>query len=72
MKASATLLAAAAIFYQGAAALPAAGWTGTAVIPAKVVERADAAPSAFPGAEGFGRNAIGGRTGTVYKVTNLK
>lgn len=26
---------------------------------------------AFPGAEGFGRNALGGRTGTVYKVTNL-
>ncbi|KAK1707362.1 pectate lyase C [Colletotrichum lupini] len=71
MKASATLLAAAAIFYQGAAALPAVDWTGTAVTPAKVVERADAAPSAFPGAEGFGRNAIGGRTGTVYKVTNL-
>lgn len=27
---------------------------------------------AFPGAEGFGRYAIGGRTGQVYKVTNLK
>ncbi|KAF2653832.1 polysaccharide lyase family 1 protein [Lophiostoma macrostomum CBS 122681] len=26
---------------------------------------------AFPGAEGFGRNAIGGRHGTVYTVTNL-
>jgi hypothetical protein len=26
---------------------------------------------AFPGAEGFGRNAIGGRNGTVYIVTNL-
>ena len=26
---------------------------------------------AFPGAEGFGANAIGGRGGTVYKVTNL-
>lgn len=26
---------------------------------------------AFPGAEGFGRNAIGGRNGKVYVVTNL-
>ncbi|KAH7363406.1 fibronectin, partial [Plectosphaerella cucumerina] len=32
---------------------------------------AAAQASAFPGAEGLGRNAIGGRTGTVYKVTNL-
>ncbi|KAF2734089.1 pectin lyase-like protein [Polyplosphaeria fusca] len=30
-----------------------------------------AALLAFPGAEGFGRNAIGGRQGSVYVVTNL-
>lgn len=27
--------------------------------------------SAFPGAEGFGANAVGGRGGSVYVVTNL-
>lgn len=27
---------------------------------------------AFPSAEGMGKDAVGGRTGTVYKVTNLK
>ena len=30
---------------------------------------ASAAALAFPGAEGFGRNAAGGRGGTVYVVT---
>jgi hypothetical protein len=33
---------------------------------------AQAAQLAFPGAEGFGRDAVGGRQGEVYKVTNLK
>ncbi|KAI9155561.1 putative pectate lyase C [Paramyrothecium foliicola] len=35
------------------------------------VEARAAAPLAFPGAEGFGRTALGGRNGKVYKVTNL-
>src|SRR5262245_31770968 len=30
-----------------------------------------AAIPAFPGAEGFGWHAVGGRGGTVYEVTNL-
>jgi hypothetical protein len=33
---------------------------------------AQAAQLAFPGAGGFGRFAVGGRQGEVYKVTNLK
>jgi hypothetical protein len=28
-------------------------------------------PIAFPGAEGFGAQALGGRGGDVYQVTNL-
>src|SRR3546814_12401454 len=32
---------------------------------------ATAAPDAFPGAEGFGRKAQGGRGGAVIKVRNL-
>lgn len=36
-----------------------------------VVSTALAAPPAFPGAEGFGAGAVGGRGGEVYEVTNL-
>ncbi|KAK1970059.1 pectate lyase [Colletotrichum sublineola] len=78
MKASAALLTAAALLCQAAAAQPckdasascdAVDWSDAT--PAKVAARADAFPSAFLGAEGFGRHAVGGRTGKVYKVINL-
>ncbi|KAH7165222.1 fibronectin [Dactylonectria macrodidyma] len=38
---------------------------------ALLFQGAATAQLAFPGAEGLGRNAVGGRYGSVYKVTNL-
>ncbi|KAF4446141.1 pectate lyase C [Fusarium austroafricanum] len=43
----------------------------TTLLAFTAASAAQAAQLAFPGAEGFGRNAVGGRQGEVYKVTNL-
>ena len=48
------------------------GVVGYAVPDESIRAAPAAAPQlAFPGAEGFGRYAVGGRYGKVYKVTNL-
>lgn len=43
----------------------------TPIIGAFALQTFVSALPAFPGAEGFGANAVGGREGTVYVVTNL-
>ncbi|TEA19743.1 putative pectate lyase C [Colletotrichum sidae] len=67
MKASAAFLAVATLLSQGVFGLPCQDPSTCG----KKVARADEPILAFPGAEGFGRFATGGRTGKVYKVTNL-
>ena len=42
-----------------------------ATLPLAAATGADPRPLAFPGAEGFGRHALGGRGGQVFKVTRL-
>ena len=44
---------------------------GVILLCASFVSNVAAEPIAFPGAEGFGRNAVGGRGGDVYVVTHL-
>ncbi len=48
-------------------------WAGLAmaIVVSSAALGAEEAPAAFPGAEGFGAKAVGGRGGRVIKVTNL-
>ena len=51
---------------------PLAAVIAAVAVSACVLPSLLAGPPAFPGAEGFGASAVGGRGGKVIKVTNLK
>jgi hypothetical protein len=55
----------------GGSAAAGTGAVGSAGASGTSVEVPDGPLLAFPGAQGFGKNATGGRAGTVYHVTNL-